>query len=43
MFETHKSKNFVCHFDYVLNESRTVSISVSNIYKEFKNLNSTSI
>lgn len=29
-------KQFVIHFDYVVNDSRTVRISFSNLYKEFK-------
>ena len=29
-------KQFVCHFDYVINDSRTVRLSLSNIYKEMK-------
>ena len=29
-------KTFVIHFDYTVNETRLVRISVSNIYKEFK-------
>ena len=36
MLHVAQGKNFVCHFDFVLNESRTVCISLSNIYKEFK-------
>ena len=36
-------KNTVMHFDYMINDSRVVKISVSNIYKEFKNLNGTSL
>ena len=30
------SKQFVAHFDYVINDARTVRVSVSNLYKEFK-------
>lgn len=29
-------KSFVIHFDYMVNETRLVRISISNIYKEFK-------
>ena len=29
-------KNFVMHFDYTVNDSRTVRLSLSNMYKEFK-------
>lgn len=29
-------KSFVLHFDYILNESRHVRLSISNIFKEFK-------
>ena len=30
------SKTFVMHFDYTVNDSRVVRLSLSNIYKEFK-------
>jgi hypothetical protein len=36
-------KSFVLHFDYILNETRHVRLSISNIFKEFKNLNGNSI
>jgi len=29
-------KSFVLHFDYILNETRHVRLSISNIFKEFK-------
>lgn len=29
-------KSFVIHFDYTINETRQVRLSLSNIYKEFK-------
>lgn len=29
-------KTFVMHFDYMVNDSRVVRLSLSNIYKEFK-------
>lgn len=31
------------HFDYIVNETRTVRLSLSNLYKEFKNMNGTSL
>eukprot|EP00347_Sterkiella_histriomuscorum_P023802 403333335 len=36
-------KSFVIHFDYTVNETRLVRLSISNIYKEFKNLNGNSL
>ena len=30
------SKTFVMHFDYMVNDSRVVRLSLGNIYKEFK-------
>jgi hypothetical protein len=32
-------KNCVMHIDYMVNETRLAKISLSNIYKEFKNIN----
>ena len=29
-------KSFVLHFDYIINEARSLRLSLSNIYKEFK-------
>ena len=29
-------KTFVIHYDYIVNETRLVRLSLSNIYKEFK-------
>jgi hypothetical protein len=29
-------KTFVIHFDYIVNETRLVRLSLSNIFKEFK-------
>lgn len=33
-------KTFVMHFDYMINDSRVVRVSVSNLYKEFSNKSS---
>jgi 5'(3')-deoxyribonucleotidase len=33
---TVAGKQFVMHFDYVIADLRTVRVSVSNLYKEFK-------
>ena len=35
--------NFVMHLDYMVNVSRLVKISLSNIYKEFKNINGSNL
>jgi hypothetical protein len=29
-------KTFVLHFDYLINDTRLVRLSISNIFKEFK-------
>jgi hypothetical protein len=36
-------KTFVIHLDYTINEQRNVRVSLSNIYKEFKNMNGNSV
>lgn len=36
-------KNCVLHLDYMVNETRLVKISLSTIYKDFKNLNGSSL
>jgi len=36
-------KNCVMHLDYIVNETRLAKISLSNIYKDFKNNNSGSL
>ena len=38
-----KDKNCVMHLDYMVNETRLTKISLSNIYKEFKNNNGSSL
>ena len=36
-------KNTTIHLDYMVNETRLTKISLSNIYKSFKNLNGSSL
>ena len=36
-------KNCVLHLDYMVNETRLTKISLSNIYKDFKNINGSSL
>jgi hypothetical protein len=36
-------KNCTIHLDYMVNETRLTKISLSNIYKSFKNLNGSSL
>ena len=38
-----EAKNSVLHFDYMINETRLTKISLSNLYKEFKNLTGSSL
>ena len=36
-------KTFAMHFDYMIHDSRVIRLSVSNLYKEFKNNKGTSL
>ena len=36
MLNVPAGKTFVMHFDYMVNDSRVVRLSMSNIYREFK-------
>ena len=37
MVSKPEGKNYVIHFDYMVNGTRLTKVSLSNIYKEFKN------
>lgn len=43
MLQKPDGKNCVLHLDYMVNETRLTKISLSNIYKEFKNVNGSSL
>jgi hypothetical protein len=38
-----EGKNCVMHLDYMVNDTRLSKISLSNIYKDFKNVNGSSL
>ena len=43
MLNKPDGKNCVLHLDYMVNETRVTKISLSNIYKDFKNVNGSSL
>ena len=43
MVNIPEKKNCVMHLDYMVNETRLTKISLSNIYKDFKNTNGASL
>lgn len=43
MLNKPDGKNCVMHLDYMVNETRLTKISLSNIYKEFKNINGSNL
>ena len=43
MVQAVDGKNCVMHLDYMVNETRLTKVSLSTIYKEFKNINGSSL
>ena len=43
MVQVVDGKNCVMHLDYIVNETRLTKVSLSTIYKEFKNVNGSSL
>ena len=43
MIQGLDGKNCVMHLDYMVNETRLTKVSLSNIYKDFKNVNGSSL
>ena len=43
MLNKPDGKNCVMHLDYMVNETRLTKISLSNIYKDFKNINGSNL